>query len=233
MLVSANKALRPGGDGVAAAEVRLNQSVDHECRADMDSILPCVAAMPFDRPVQIGNVECSRQRDAAVTLDPRDDIVRRGAAVGAGAMPVEFEFFAMGGHGFHDAPRGVPAIVQRRGGEARPNDHAGIEMPRLGLQPDLDGNLVFARRRQKLLDLAEGLARIRTRRLEKHLEHARSTPPIELSRRPFRHFPVLAVSPPDISRALSFNTEPLDSHAVILRWPGFNPLFRRLDAAWA
>ena len=69
-------------------------------------------ASPF--LVQIGNVERSGQFDAAVALDPRNDVVWRGGAVGTGAMLVEFEFFAMRGHGFHDAPRGVPAVVQRR-----------------------------------------------------------------------------------------------------------------------
>ena len=53
--------------------------------------------MQFDRPVQIRNVECSGQFDAAITLDPRDNIVWSGCAVGAGAMLVKFEFFAMGG----------------------------------------------------------------------------------------------------------------------------------------
>ena len=57
--------------------------------------------MPFDRPVQIGNVESGGQCDAAVMLDPRDDIVWRGCAVGAGAMLVKFEFFAMGGYGLY------------------------------------------------------------------------------------------------------------------------------------
>src|SRR5690242_18257002 len=109
-----DKALRPDGHGVSAAHVRLNQSIDHECRADMDSILPCVPAMQFDRLVQIRNVECSGEFDAAVALDPRDNVVWSGCAVGTGAMLVEFEFFAMRGHGVHDAPRGFPAIVQRR-----------------------------------------------------------------------------------------------------------------------
>src|SRR5262245_11972796 len=100
----------------------------------MDSILSCVPAMPFDRLVQIRNVECGGQLDAAITLDPRDNIVWSGCAVGTGAVLDEFEFFAMGSHGFHDAPRGFPAIVQRRSCKDRANDHAGIEMPRLGLQ---------------------------------------------------------------------------------------------------
>ena len=63
----------------------------------MDSILPCIPAVQFDRPVQIRNVEGSGQLDAAITLDPRDNVVWSGGAVGAGAMLVEFEFFAMGG----------------------------------------------------------------------------------------------------------------------------------------
>src|SRR5262245_60007789 len=66
-------------------------------------------------------------------------------------------------------------------------------MPRLRLQADLHGDLVFARRRQKRLDLAEGPHRIRTRRLQEHLEHARSMPPREFSRFPLRHVVVLVL----------------------------------------
>src|ERR1700733_10033799 len=84
---AANKALRPDGHGISATHVRLNQAIDHECRTDMDPILPCVPAMPFDRPVQIRNIECSGELDAAVTLDPRENIVGSGGAVGARTMP--------------------------------------------------------------------------------------------------------------------------------------------------
>src|SRR5262245_3759746 len=73
----------PDGYSVPAAHVRLNQPIDHECRADMNSILPCVPAMRFDRLVQIGNVEGRGQCDAAVALDPRDNVVRSGRTVGA------------------------------------------------------------------------------------------------------------------------------------------------------
>ena len=52
--------------GVSAAHVRMHQSVDHECRADMDAVLPGVPAMRFDRLVEIGNV--NRRGDSLTPL---------------------------------------------------------------------------------------------------------------------------------------------------------------------
>jgi hypothetical protein len=52
--------------------------------------------------------------------------------------------------------RGLLASGQRRSGKDAANDHAGIEVPGLGLQTDLDDDLVFACALKKRGQLVEG-----------------------------------------------------------------------------
>src|SRR5690349_7031012 len=86
------QARHPIRDGVAAAHIGLYQPVDHEGRRHMDAVLAGISAVPLHLAVQIGDGEGLGELDAAIALDPMDDVVGCRLEVRPAAMALELEF---------------------------------------------------------------------------------------------------------------------------------------------
>jgi hypothetical protein len=114
-----------------------------------------------------------------------------------------FELVTVSGNARQHLLGGAFAFRQGGSGERTPRDHAGKKMPWLRVQPDLERDIVGARRGQGLVELAEGLRGERAGRFEEHVEDPRPLPPGQWLRTPrrilFNHVFILshiAVMPP-------------------------------------
>ncbi len=92
-------------------------------------------------------------------------------------MALELEFLTMRGHRRHDSLRGLLAAVERGGSQDATHDHARVHVPGLRLKTDLDGDTVFTRLSEQIVEFAEGPHGKRAGRFKECLEHARPVAP--------------------------------------------------------
>src|SRR5829696_9685234 len=97
-----------------------------------------------------------------------------------------FELVTVSGDTRQHLLGGAFALAKSGGSERAPRDHTGKKMPWLRVQPDLERDVVGARRLQGLVELAEGLRGERAGRFEEHLEDPRPLPPGQWLRTPRR-----------------------------------------------
>src|SRR5580692_5848383 len=97
----------------------------------MDAVLARISAVPFDFTIQIRNRKRLGEPDAAVALDPSNDLVGCAVEIGASAMPFELEFLAVVGDSQHDGLGGFLPGLERRGGKNASHDHTRVHMPGL------------------------------------------------------------------------------------------------------
>jgi len=135
--------------------------------------------MPFDLLLEVGERERLGERDAAVALQPLDDLSRRRVEIGAAAMALELEFLAMGADGGEHRLGGILAARQGRCRQHAAHDHRRVHVPGLRLKADLDRDPVRSRQRQQFVELAERPDGIGTGRLEENLEDAGALAPDE------------------------------------------------------
>src|SRR5580704_6967934 len=171
------QARHPIGNHVPTAHVGLHQSVDHERRRYVDTVLAAISAVPFYLAVEIWDRERLSQLHAAVAFDPHDDVIGSGIKVRPAAMAIEFEFFTMPGNRRHDGLRCRLAAFERGGSQNAAHDHARVHVPWLRLKTDLDGDPVFTRLCEQVIEFPERLRRIRAGRFQEYLEHAGPVPP--------------------------------------------------------
>ena len=101
-------------------------------------------------------------------------------------MVGELEFVAVGVDCLHHPARRLAAALGGGGGEDRPADDPGEQVPGLREQADLDGEPVLAGGGEKLDELGEGLGGIGAGRLEEGLEGAGAAAPDQRVRTPGR-----------------------------------------------
>src|SRR5689334_7955366 len=107
---SAEQARDPIGDGITAAHLGLNQTINHETRRHMDAVLASVLGMPLHLAVEIRYRKGVRELHATVALDPGDDVVGCRVEVRPAAMALELELLTVRRHRHDEFCRHLAAV---------------------------------------------------------------------------------------------------------------------------
>src|SRR5580704_6438315 len=143
----------------------------------MDAILARILAVPLDFPIQIRNGESVRQGQAAIAFEARDDVARRCIHVWTAAMACELELLTVSRDRHHNRLCRFLASLQGGRRQNATDDHAGIHVPGLRLETDLDGDSIIARKLQRVVKRPKSLYGERARGLKKHFEDAGAPAP--------------------------------------------------------